>query len=119
VPLPATAYGWHVGSGSVGGKATFLAKTTDYQTRVLRNRLFTIYKNLPRLTFLRLLPFLAATELAIPCYLLLRSPRGLLAWASAWAQMLASLPELRQKRRRIQSSVRVPPGYLDQFFDGF
>src|SRR5258706_2630164 len=29
-----SAYGWHVGSGSVGGKSTFLAKATDYQTRV-------------------------------------------------------------------------------------
>lgn len=114
-----TAYGWHVGSGSVGGKATFLGKTTEYQTRVLRNRLFTIYKDLPRPTFLRLLPFLAATEAAMPFYLLLRSPRSLRAWVSAWAEVFGSLPELRQKRRRIQGNLRVPPGYLYQFFDGF
>jgi GT2 family glycosyltransferase len=114
-----SACGWHVGSGSVGGNATFFSKKTDYQARVLRNRLFTAYKNLPSSTFLRISPYMIATEIAMIPYFLFRSPRSIRAWFSAWADILRCLPTLRQKRRRIQKSLRISPKDLDQFFVKF
>jgi len=38
----AAAYGWHVGSGSVGGKAKLIEKSQDYQKRIFRNREYVI-----------------------------------------------------------------------------
>ncbi len=114
-----SAVGWHVGSGSVGGKATFFSKALDYQLRVLRNRHYTIIKDLPWRTLLWLLPYLAATELAIIPYFLLKSPKSLLALAGAWSQVVRDLPVLLRKRAQIQESKRVNHAYLRQYFVRF
>jgi len=116
--LPA-AFGWHVGSGSVGGKATFLSKKVDYQTRVLRNRHFTILKNLPARMLLWLLPYLVVTELVIPPYFLIRSPKSLWAWIIAWARLLHAIPEVLRKRSKIQKNRRVGSLYLKKYFVRF
>jgi len=114
-----SAVGWHVGSGSVGGRATFFSKALDFQLRVLRNRLFTIIKDIPGRTLLWLLPYLAATELALIPYFLFRSPKSLLALAAAWRQVVRDLPALLQKRAQIQESKRVDDAYLRQYFVRF
>ena len=116
--LPSAA-GWHVGSGSVGGKATFFGKALDYQSRVLRNRHFTIIKDVPWRTFVWLLPYLAATELAMIPYFLLRSPKSLLALFTAWRQVARQLPTLLRKRAQIQSSRKTDHEYLRQYFARF
>jgi GT2 family glycosyltransferase len=114
-----SAVGWHVGSGSVGGKATFFSKALDYQLRVLRNRHYTIIKDLPWRTLLWLLPYLAATELAIIPYFLLKSPKSLLALAGAWWQVVRDLPVLLRKRAQVQESKKVNHAYLRQYFVRF
>lgn len=116
--LPA-AFGWHVGSGSVGGNATFLTKALDFQLRVLRNRHFTIIKNIPRKTLLWLFPYLAATEVAIIPYFLLKSPKSLVAFVGAWRQVMRNFPALLRKRAQIQESKRVDGAYLRQYFVRF
>jgi GT2 family glycosyltransferase len=116
--LPA-ACGWHVGSGSVGGKDTFLSKNLDYQTRILRNRHFTIVKNLPAAMLLWLLPYLLVTELAMPPYFLVRSPKSLGAWLLAWMKLVRAFPEVLRKRSLIQKSRKVDPLYLKQYFVRF
>jgi GT2 family glycosyltransferase len=112
-------FGWHVSSGSVGGNSTFLSKKLNYQTRVLRNRYFTMIKNLPRPMLLRLAPYLVAAEIALVPYFVLRSPKSLLALGSAYWQVLKSFPSLLNKRRIVQRNRTVPPMYLQQFFAGF
>jgi GT2 family glycosyltransferase len=114
-----TAVGWHVGSGSVGGKATFFSKTLDYQSRVLRNRHFTIIKNLPAKTWLWLLPYLVATEVALVPYFLVRSPKSLTALFRAWWQVFGRLPELVKKRAQIQSNKLTDDAELKQYFVRF
>jgi len=114
-----SAVGWHVGSGSVGGKATFFSKALDYQLRILRNRHFTIIKDIPWKTLLWLLPYLAATELAIIPYFLFKSPKSLLALVAAWWQVLRNLPDLLRKRAQVQASKRVGHAYLRQYFVRF
>lgn len=114
-----SAVGWHVGSGSVGGRATFFSKSVDYQLRILRNRHFTIIKNIPNRTLLWLLPYLSATELGIVPYFLVRSPRAVLALVGAWRQVIHELPGLLRKRAQIQRKRRVGEGYLKQYFAGF
>jgi len=114
-----SAIGWHVGSGSVGGRATFFSKTLDYQLRVLRNRHFTIIKDIPGRTLLWLLPYLTATELAIIPYFLFRSPKSLLAFVAAWWQVARQLPILLRKRAQIQRSKRIDHAYLKQYFVRF
>lgn len=113
--LPA-AYGWHVGSGSVGGKSTFLSKNLDFQIRVLRNRYFTIIKDIPADTLVWLLPYLLLTEIAIIPYFIIRSPKSIIALFVAWAQTVSRLPVLVKKRRAIQKNVNVETGYLKKFF---
>jgi len=114
-----SAVGWHVGSGSVGGKATFFAKDLDYQTRVLRNRHFTIIKDLPWRTLMWLFPYLLATEVAIIPYFLFKSPKSLSAFVTGWWQVLRYLPTLLEKRARIQRSRKVGHHYLKQYFARF
>lgn len=113
------ASGWHVGSGSVGGKDTFLSKSIDYQVRIIRNRHFMIVKNLPSDILAWLFPYLVAAELSIPPYLLLKSPKSLCAWASAWKKTILSLPKLLVKRRLIQNNIRIKTNSLRQLFYGF
>jgi len=113
------AVGWHVGSGSVGGKASFFSKALDYQLRVLRNRHYTIIKDIPGRTLLWLFPYLTATEFAIIPYFLLRSPKSLVALVAAWWQVMRDLPVLLRKRAQIQKSKRVNHAYLRQYFVRF
>jgi len=114
-----SASGWHVGSGSVGGKARLMSKKTDYQKRIFRNRYFTIIKDLPGNILLWLLPYLAIVEFALIPYLVVRSPKSLLALASAWREIYRNFPALMAKRRAIQSNVLVEKNYLKQFFVKF
>src|SRR5262249_32163380 len=116
--LPA-AFGWHVGSASVGGKGTFFSKKLDYQIRILRNRYFTILKNLPLRVLLWLSPYLLVTELAIPPYFLIRSPKSLLALIASWAKLVLAFPDVLRKRRRIQKSKKVESLYLKRYFVRF
>jgi GT2 family glycosyltransferase len=113
------AVGWHVGSGSVGGNATLLSKKVGYQIRVLRNRYFTMIKNLPIDIIIWLSPYLLFTEFCLIPYFLLRSPKTVIALVAAWYQILIKLPKLLNKRKLIQNSVVVPEGYLKQFFYSF
>jgi len=114
-----SAFGWHVGSGSVGAKDRFLSKGLNYQIRILRNRYFTIFKNLPAPTMLWLSPYLLITEAALIPYFLLRSPKTILGLFVAWTQFSFELPRLLRKRRRIQQSLRAPKNYLNRFFVSF
>ena len=114
-----SAVGWHVSSGSVGGEAAFFSKAVAYQTRILRNRHYTILKNLPRRTLLWLLPHLAATEIAIIPYFLIRSPKSLLAFVNAWGQVAKNLPEVLRKRTQIQKRRVAGHAYLKKYFVRF
>ena len=111
------AYGWHVGSGSAGEKQTFFTKSVPYRTRILRNRLFMIAKNLPADLFLRLSPYLLLTELAMLPYFIVRSPSSIPAFFSGWSQFLSERRNVREKRRRIQGSVVAPSDYIADFFE--
>jgi GT2 family glycosyltransferase len=112
-----TAYGWHVGSGSAAGNTTFFTKSVEYRVRILRNRLYMIAKNVSPALFLRLFPYLLATELAMLPYFLARSPSSIRAFFEAWRQFLTQLGDVLAKRRRIQKSVVVKTDYVWSFFE--
>lgn len=111
------ACGWHVGSGSAGGNTTFFTKSVSYQTRILRNRLFMITKNLPTSVLLRLSPYLLLTELAMLPYFAVRSPSSIRAFFDAWSQFLKQRRQVWQKRARIQRNVVVQADYIRRFFE--
>lgn len=113
------ACGWHVGSGSVGGNARLISKALPYQAKALRNRYFTMLKNLPLNMMLWLTPYLVVTELSLLPYFLVRSPKSILALLSAWKQLIRSFPEVMRKRKRIQDSMTVGPDHLKQYFVRF
>src|SRR5207302_7777539 len=100
-------------------KATFFSKSLDYQLRILRNRHFTIIKNIPRRTLLWLLPYLAVTEVAIIPYFLFKSPKSLLALGAAWWQVARQFPVLLRKRAQIQRHNKIDDAYLRQYFVRF
>jgi len=110
-------YGWHVGSGAAGQHQTFYTKSVAYRTRIVRNRLFIIAKNLPPAVLLRLFPYLLGAELAMLPYFLLKSPSSIPAFFEGWRQFLAQRKEVCAKRRRIQKAVRVSPKYIWSFFE--
>jgi GT2 family glycosyltransferase len=112
-----TAYGWHVGSGSAGGNATFFTKSVDYRTRILRNRLFMIVKNLPAAVLFRLAPYLLLTELAMLPYFTVRSPSSIRAFFLGWSQFLNDRRQVWEKRRRIQQAMVVTTDYVQSFFE--
>jgi GT2 family glycosyltransferase len=112
-----SAYGWHVGSGSAEQNPSFLTKGVDYRTRIVRNRLFVLAKNVPFAVFLRLLPYLAATELAMLPYFLIRSPSSIRAYFEGWRQFLDQRKSVWAKRRRIQTSRVVSNEYVWSFFE--
>jgi GT2 family glycosyltransferase len=112
-----TAYGWHVGSGSDSGNATFFTKSVEYRSRILRNRLSMIAKNLPAAVLFRLAPYLLLTELAMLPYFAVRSPSSIRAFFKGWSRFLRDLRQVREKRRRIQQSVVVPTQYIESFFE--
>jgi GT2 family glycosyltransferase len=114
-----SAIGWHVGSGSVDGKDTFFSKTLDYRIRILRNRYYTILKNLPRNVFIWLMPYLFITELGLIPYFMLRSPKSLLALLAAWGQTFVNFPNIMKKRKLIQGNVVASPEYMKRFFVKF
>jgi GT2 family glycosyltransferase len=113
------AKGWHVGSGSVGGNATLISKKIDYQIRVLRNRYFTIIKNLPFDIIVWLFPYLFITEVCLIPYFAVRSPKTIVALIAAWYQTLVKLPILLKKRNFIQKNIIAHKGYLKQYFNSF
>ena len=112
-----TAYGWHVGSGSAGQNQTFFTKSVPYRTRILRNRLFMLAKNLPASLLLRFAPYLVLTELAMIPYFMLRSPSSIPSFFSAWSQFLSDRGSVWEKRRRIQRGVVVSTDYIRGFFE--
>ncbi len=112
-----TAYGWHVGSGSTNGTDTFFAKNVAYRTRIVRNRLFVITKNLPLAVFLRLLPILVFVELAMVPYFAIRSPSSIRAFFAGWSQFLRQARLVWSKRQRVQRAVVVPTAYVQSFFE--
>jgi GT2 family glycosyltransferase len=114
-----TAYGWHVGSGSTAGNATFFSKSLEYRTRILRNRLYTITKNLPPKVFFRLAPHLVATELAMIPYFMIRSPSSIVAFMFAWLDFISNSREAFRKRRLVQESAIVDSDYIQRFFVKF
>ena len=111
-----SAFGWHMGSGSVGGNAKLVDKPFDYQVRVLRNRYFTMMKNLPIETLIWLGPHLILTELALFPYFFIKSPKTAIALLLARYHFLRAFPKVMKKRKQIQSNRVVSPKYINQFF---
>ena len=107
---------WHIGSGSVGGKDTFLSKNLDYQKRIIRNRWYCIIKNLPMGILIRICPWLFLFELALPSYLLIKSPKTLSAYFMAWRDLGENFRVILKKRAQIQKIRTVTTKYLYQFF---
>jgi len=108
---------WHSGS-SFDEKRSFIAKSTNYQSWIIRNRWFTILKNIPLPVLLFMSPLLLFFELILPFYFLCRSPRSLRAWFKSWRDIILSLPSICAKRRIIQQSRRVPVRHIVKWFKG-
>jgi hypothetical protein len=96
-----------------------ISKKLDYQIRVLRNRYFTMIKNLPIDIIIWLSPYLLLTEICLIPYFFLRSPKTVIALIAAWYHTLIKLPKLLCKRKLIQNSVTVSDGHLKQYFHSF
>lgn len=110
------AYGWHVGSGSVQGKDTLLTKPFNYRVKILRNRYFTIIKNLPTQVVIWLFPWILLTEICMIPYFLIKSPVTLFALLKAYYSTVLKLPILIQKRRKIIKNMKVDQNYLKKYF---
>jgi GT2 family glycosyltransferase len=113
------AYGWHVGSGSVGGKDTLLKKSFNYRVKILRNRYFTIMKDLPTRILIWLFPWLVLTEICMIPYFLFKSPLTLFALIKAYYLTILKFPVIIQKRKKIMENIKVEQDYLKQFFIKF
>jgi len=111
-----SAYGWHVGSGSVQGKDTLLTKSFNYRVKILRNRYFTIIKELPAQVIIWLFPWILLTEIGMIPYFLIKSPITLFALVKAYYFTILKYPILIQKRKKIMKNMKVDKSYLKQYF---
>jgi len=109
---------WHAGASFAEEKQSFISKPARYQRWVMRNRWLVILKNLPLHLLLILSPLLLLFEMALPFYLLIRSPRALPAWIGGWKEIVGSLPDILKKRRIIQQSRVIPLKHIIRWFRG-
>lgn len=113
-----SARGDHVGSGSLEGRLRFVDKPVEFQRHTLKNRYLTVGKNATAAQFLRMLPVLVFTELALWPYLLLTRPRTFVSLARAPLDALALVGHVRRWRREIHGRSRAGSGDLRRFFRG-
>ncbi len=110
---------FHVGSASVDEKPTFFTKSKEYKMRILRNRYYTIFKNISLRDLLWLSPYLIIAEMGMIAYFSIRTPRTLIALMHAWMAVIKKKQYILAKRMRIQQNIKVEAGYLRQFFRKF
>jgi GT2 family glycosyltransferase len=112
------AVGWHIHSGSVGGKQRLYERADFLQVHALKNRYMTIIKNYPGGLFVCMLPVFIAVEIGVPIYFLYRSPRTLVNLQKAWKYVWQNRHGILNKRRQIQSRRQVSVAYLLTLFRG-
>lgn len=108
----------HVGSGSLGGRLRFVDKPAQFQRHTLKNRYLTVCKNATPGLLVRMLPVLAATELVLWPYLLLRCPRSFAVLARAPLDAVALAGRVRRWRRQIQGRRHPRSRDLHRFLRG-
>lgn len=114
-----TVVAWHVGSASADEKIQLIKKSREYQTRVLRNRYYVIYKNYTTKMKKRYLIYLFITEILLVPYYLLISPVTLLALKAAKKMFKENLNNMKIKRNIIQANKINDYDYIKQFFIRF
>lgn len=99
---------WHVRSGSTVATSRFYEKPDATQVRHFKNRIATIIKTYPVSLLLRRLPMLAATEIALPAYLLVRGrSRSARNWIQGWREVWRERQRLLRDRSTLQRGAKV------------
>jgi len=88
---------WHVGSGSAGENKRLIDKPLDYQQRIFRNRYYLILKNIP----LKYFGPIILTEIIIPFYYLIKSPKSLKPLFIAYLKVILNIKKIIKKRKKI------------------
>lgn len=112
------AEGWHVHSGSVGGKQRLYERSDELQFHALKNRYMTILKDYPSLLFVLMLPVLLLVEIAVIFYFALNHPHTLKNLWRAWAYIFQNRSDILKRRHIIQSRRTISTVNLLQFFRG-
>lgn len=110
------AIGWHVHSGSVGGRQRLYERAPFLQVHALKNRYMTILKDYPAGLLLLMGPFLLATELAVLLFFAVRMRNNLRNVLAAQRYIVCNLPAILRRRRFIQRQRRVGAFYLVRYF---
>lgn len=113
-----TAEGWHIHSGSVGGKKRLLERSDELQFHALKNRYMTILKDYPLALLILMLPILLLVEVTVVLSLILYNPPSLKNLRRSWAYILQNRANIMRRREIIQSRRLVSIMYLLQFFKG-
>ncbi len=93
---------WHVRSASTAVASRFYEKPDATQVRHFKNRIATIIKTYPRSLLLQRFPMLAAGEIALPAYLLLRGrPHSVRNWLQGWWEVW------RERRRLLRDRAAL------------
>jgi GT2 family glycosyltransferase len=110
---------WHIGSASAEGKRRLIDKRPEYQKRVMRNRYYTIIKNIPTRILFRLAPYILITEIGLVPYLMVMSPRSVVALVFAWFETFRHLHQLRRDRRTTLAAKVISDKAVWKFFKAF
>lgn len=111
-----TAIGWHVHSGSVGGRQRLYERAYRLQVHALKNRYMTILKDYPSALLLLMGPFLVATEVAVFLYFALKLRPSLRAMMEAQLYVVHNWAEIMHRRRFIQRQRQEGAFYLLRYF---
>jgi hypothetical protein len=110
---------WHDVSGSVGGKRRLEDKPILFQRLSLRNRYWTIIKNVPIAVICYLIPYLLLVELLVLPYFVLISPRTVGCSIGAMWDVAISLPKIIKYRRFIQRNRKISNRRFLSLFRGY
>lgn len=106
----------HVGSASDNENIRLVDKSFDYQVRVLRNRYYTIIKNVPKGVFISIFPYLVMAEIGMMLVYSIKYPKTFKALQKARKLVKEKMAILREKRRLVQQSIKVNNKYIKSFF---
>lgn len=109
---------WHVKGGCTEEGGSFFSKNPEIKREILKNRWFTIMKNLPISYLIINLPFICIADTYSLLYLFFQSPGQVPEVISAYFDILKNFKRVIKKRRQIQVAGTLKQLTSKQIFRG-
>ncbi|MCK4665263.1 glycosyltransferase family 2 protein [Candidatus Dependentiae bacterium] len=109
---------WHVKGVFTENKDTFFAKSPYLKGELIKNRYYTMLKNLSFSYFVKLSPWIIAAEIGIFLYFSFISPTGFKFYVKAIFEILKNFNHILKKRRKILETSKLNGESFKYIFKG-